>query len=496
MQNIAIVGGGLSAYLLAYRLRGYGYKLTVYEDASNVGGNCHTCQVSVQEGTSASYARFADLAVNDFNAPMYKDVVDIMDALGVQYAPLEDTASFYKMDGSGFGYTLDGGFGTAAPDEFEHLYSVFAARAWDVMYGANVSTYGTMTVGDFLSHETPFASSADFQNNCVLARVNAMYFCADGGPAQMPIQNAYFYYLLQEGFGTSEHASPNGPVPMVNRQYFQAGAQSFFAALRAEAQRTGVTILSGAPVTAVRPGVEGGAPPAVTQGGNTLTYDAIVMACHADDANNVLPAQYDQGVLGGMLEGVHYTDSVGYAHLDDSLLPAPELRRTYNVWIRGPGEPNNYSMTYVINQHQADRENTTQKLFDCPQYYVSLNPKTKPKNILYDSSRKGDAVWSFRHNVGDLSLHASQGKLWGTGGTAALQGKNGIYFIGGWTVGAGLMIECWESVQNLVNLWEGRAAHATFDPSRGPKLAAPSYLRKLRPPAAGVSLSRGNARRR
>ena len=480
-MHIGIIGGGLSAYLLAYRLRGYGHTLEIFEDASNAGGNCHTTDVNV-----ASFARWADLAVNDFNAPMYRDVVDIMDSLGVGYAPLEDTASFYSTDGS-VGYTLDGGWGTAAPAAFEHLYSVFAARAWDVM---NDPSYASTTVAQFLAKEPPFASNEAFASQCVLPRVNAMYFCAPEGPGAMPIQTAYLYYLFQEGFGTDSYASPNGPAPMVNRQYFVLGARSFVDALRENAKASGATIRSGAPASVI-PSTAGAR---IQQGSGYFgPFDAVVMTIHADQALAALPPSYDPEVL-AMLRSVRYAPSVAYVHQDASLLPPPELRRTYNVLVRGPGEPTAYSMTYVINQHQADRENLKQRYFDCPEYYVSLNPVRTPANILVDQSTGKQAIYEFPHNVGDLGLRSAQTTLWRT--QNPIQGRNKLYFAGGWTMGAGLMIECWQAVQELFGLLAGeKEAQAAYDEARPVEHYAPRYIRRLRPPQSAVTLSRGSMRR-
>lgn len=480
-MHIGIIGGGLSAYLLAYRLRGYGHTLEIFEDASNAGGNCHTTDVNV-----ASFARWADLAVNDFNAPMYRDVVDIMDALGVTYSPLEDTASFYSTDGT-VGYTLDGGWGTSAPESFEHLYSVFAARAWDVMHS---QSYATTTVSQFLANEPPFRANPAFAGQCILPRVNAMYFCSPKGPETMPIQTAYLYYLFQEGFGTDSYASPNGPAPMVNRQYFVLGSRSFVQALRSDAIAGGATIHSGGPASLV----SGASGPRVQQNtGYFGPFDAVVMTIHADEAARALPPDYDPEVL-SMLRNVSYAPSTAYVHQDTSLLPSPELRRTYNVLVRGPGQSTEYAMTYVINQHQADRENLKQRYFDCPEYYVSLNPIRRPNNILVDKNTGKEAIYGFPHNIGDLGLRSAQTTLWRA--TNPIQGRNKLWFAGGWTVGAGLMIECWQAVQELFGLLTGaKEAHAAYDETRAAEQYAPRYIRRLRPPQSAVTLSRGVARR-
>lgn len=477
MTKIAVIGGGISAFLLAYRLRGLGASLEIFEAKSEIGGNCHTCDVDVGQ-----FPRWTDLAVNDFNAPMYGPVVAAMDDLGVPYAPLEDTASFYTSDGS-VAYTLDGGWGTPPPNDFAALYAVFAARAYDVMTSTQ---YRGMTVEQFLK-EPPFAAVPEFGAQCILPRVNAMYFCAPGsagGPASMPIQTAYLYYYFQEGFGTGNYASPNGGRGLVDRQYFLQGAGSFTAALQKKAIETGTSVRTGAPA------VVSGTPNNwfVTQGTTKYgPYAQIVFACHANDALAAFSTAPPD--VRAMLGKVHYAPSIAYAHLDESLLPPKRARRTYNVLIRQGTEHRDYAMTYVINEHQADRESSLNAYFDCPEFYVSLNPQRKPNAILNDRSRGGaPCIVEFDHNVGDLSLGEAQRTLANSG----IQGKDGVFFIGGWTTGAGLMIECWKSIDPVLAMLHGHAdvPDASYDESRAPHLFAPKYIRDARPPRTVPLLNR------
>jgi predicted NAD/FAD-binding protein len=479
-----------------YGLRGLGAELDIFEASGSIGGNCYTCGVEV-----GSFGRWTDLAVNDFNAPMYAPVVAAMNDLGVRYAPLEDTASFFRSDGS-LVYTLDGGWGTPAPKGFAELYSVFAARAYDVL---NSKAYANVTVAEFLRTEPPFAQNPAFGATCILPRVNAMYFCAPEGPGAMPIQTAYLYYYFQEGFGTGNYASPgSGGGSMLDRQYFVDGASSFIAALARKAAETGTNVFTGAPAKVT------GAPGAwyVTQGAvaeeggkgkgkakakaktkapaRKGPYAQVVFACHADQAAAAFPGASPD--VTAMLRRVRYAPSTAYAHLDESLLPKPSARRTYNVLVRSPQEKQEYAMTYVINHHQADQENTVEGYFDCPQYYVSLNPQRVPNKILTDNRRRQPAVAPFFHNVGDPGLRAAQDIL----GRSGLQGRDGIFFIGGWTTGAGLMIECWKSIDPVLAMLHGHAdvPLAGYGAAPEEEHYAPAYVRDARPPRTAPMMSR------
>jgi len=457
-MNIAIIGAGASGLFVAYQLRNAGNNIDMYETQAWPGGNCFTTQVQV-----GNMARWADLAVNDFNQPMYQPIVDVMDQLGVAYDDLEDTESFFTSDGA-TQYTLDGGYGTPADPSFAGLLTAWGDAGARIMHDP---TYAGMTVAQFLATDPAFKNYPQFAANCILPRVNAMYFCDDQGSSAMPVQTAFLYYYFQEGYGSGQP---------VRRRYFVNGSQSWAAALLKAVGSAGqFQLLSNAGTVKVI--VQGS--PIVFSSFGQKTYDAVVFACHAKDALTSY-----QGVpsdIAAILGGVKYVSSMGYAHVDPRVMPANQAAwRSYNVLIRGPQDPTNYTMSYLINDHQADAWNPRANYFGQPQYFVTLDPyiPLDPSKILFDKSRSQPAQWEFDHNVGNASLVSLQQSLWAGG----VQGRNGIYFTGGWTVGAGLQIECWESASAIVRLLSGaaEAPHMAWDANRAREVYAPEYLRRLR----------------
>lgn len=451
-MQIAIIGGGVSALLSAFYLTRKGHQVTIYE-RSIVGGNCYTAYTPLDQTV-----RFADLGVNDFNVPQYQEIVDLMNSLEVQYRPLEDTASFFHTDGS-CAYTIDGGYATPMPADLQQGYAQFQADAPSVI---NDPKYANYTVQQYLAEAFPNLPALATQ--CIYPRVNAMYFCSDDGAAGMPIQAVLHYYVLQEGFGTK--------VPP-QRMYFVGGSNQWIVKL---AQACGAQFVTGdATVSLV------GQQLRVTANGTTTPYDRVVMAGHADDmlkAYNI-----PDGEITGFLSQFSYTISTGYAHLYEGVLPSdPRARRTYNVLIRPPG-PAPYSMSYVINHHQADMWNPQNNYWNGTTYYVTLNPfvEIPSQYVLLDQSGM-PIVRQFKHNVLDFTALNAQQSLWNPP-QKQIQGRYGVYFTGGWTVGAGLHIECFHSAVQVTNLIEGgspaHAAHLVRDPRRAPHEFAPRYLRDV-----------------
>jgi predicted NAD/FAD-binding protein len=179
-----------------------------------------------------------------------------------------------------------------------------------------------------------------------------------------------------------------------------------------------------------------------------LDYDKLVFACHAEDARKSfrhgLADEVDK-VLGRF----RYLDSVAVLHTYSGLLPERrDAWRTYNVMIRPDGAPPSpYSMTYVENRHQNDRENPERHL-DGEEFFVTLNPLVPipADRILIDQATGAPATRHFPHSVVTFDALKAQQDLW------PLQGVNNVYFAGGWTLGAGLHEECWEAATRVANL--------------------------------------------
>ncbi len=521
-QRIAIIGGGVSGLATAYNLfnsdNGFECKIDIYEANDYLGGNADTAKVDLgvikdldmaasNQDEQKHLIRKADLGVDDFNRDTYKNIVRIMDEIGFKdFRPLEDTASFFTLDGSKV-LTADENLfhGTSDPnivvsEELASAYSTFMADAVRDINQAD-KKYNRYTVDQYVTEylSRPGVDKALIKEmrDCLLyPRINAMYFLDDvTGPAGMPLLAVMRYYIIQEGFKEDD---PNPPSP--DRNYFIKGAQDWIDKLAKYLKKNNkdnLTIIHNAQakVFVEKDQVMVYVPP--KEGATGLPepqiYNKVVVTCHADDAMRAIKQGLNQDLV-NVLDKVRYTNSIAVAHTFAGVLPQDRNAwRSYNVLINEGQSIHPYSMTYVMNRHRNDSavwyeqdsqgvpimKTTKYNKAGMPQYFVTLNPcvsipdkyvlktpageERKPagyfknfkanEEILPGWRHLGGAegpeqpvIGWFKHNVLNFDCLDAQMEL------KELQGgdhKN-LYFTGGWTHGAGLHEECWEIAEEVV----------------------------------------------
>jgi predicted NAD/FAD-binding protein len=147
--------------------------------------------------------------------------------------------------------------------------------------------------------------------------------------------------------------------------------------------------------------------------GSDATFDAVVFACHADQALALLarPSEAQRAVLGA----IRCRDNTAVLHTDATLMP--RRRAVWSAWNyltesardRGDG----VSVTYWMNRLQGLR--TAEPLL------VSLNPLRAPDPARVLSTR------IYRHPQFDAAATAAQAML------PSIQGGDGMWFAGAWT---------------------------------------------------------------
>jgi predicted NAD/FAD-binding protein len=143
----------------------------------------------------------------------------------------------------------------------------------------------------------------------------------------------------------------------------------------------------------------------------TMEFDAIVIACHSDQALEALvePSQTETDVLGA----IRYVDNQVILHGDATYMPRdPQNWSSWNARI--DDSTGRSETTYWMNRVQGIRG---------PQFFITLNPQQAPKRIW--TERK------YRHPVLDASAYQAQqrradisgldrtfycGAYWGMGG--------------------------------------------------------------------------------
>ena len=487
-MQIAIIGGGVGGLAVAYNLikmwpsgKGSLPSVTVYEKSGRFGGNGDTVNVSLGYDMHIfpdppSYDRWADLGVNDFNKTAYVNIVEVMNEIGYTgYAPLEDSTCYYTLDGStvfASDNSLFTSLMTAMPEPLSNAVDAFMVQA---ATDAQNPAYAEFSVRQYI--ETVFSQNPAYDDRLgpmvIYPRINGMYFTDEVAPSELPLIAVMHYYAIQEGAGGKA----------AQRMYFVGGASQWIAALTTYMATTfKIELVAG--FEAQLRNVNGvwnlyDAPPGGTPvGPPAATPDIVVVATHADDALKLIAGGASTPVM-SCLGRVKYLDGMSVAHTFAGMMP-PDYNAwcTYNILIHQAAtglKP--YTISYVCNRHQNDGANPDYAFFGWPQFFITVNPPVPipSQYVLTDSATGQPAVTNLRHNVFDFACLSAQAEI------QTLQGEQGLYFAGGWTVGAGLHEECWIQGQAIAQqiITGDRKGHHLYDAGRGADKFAPDYLRRL-----------------
>jgi predicted NAD/FAD-binding protein len=145
--------------------------------------------------------------------------------------------------------------------------------------------------------------------------------------------------------------------------------------------------------------------------GQTLAFDAVVLACHADEALGLLenPTERERALLSVF----RYQANRAWLHTDTELMP--RSRKVWSAWNylasdRHADSGVSVSVTYWMNR--------LQRLKARRDYLVSLNPLKPPRD------EQVIAEMIYQHPVFDQAAMAAQPRL------PELQGQDRLWFCG------------------------------------------------------------------
>ncbi len=183
-------------------------------------------------------------------------------------------------------------------------------------------------------------------------------------------------------------------------------------------------------------------------GGGSEDYDAVVLACHSDQALRLLsdPTPAEEEVLGS----IRYLANTAVLHTDESVMPSS--RRAWASWnfhkataaaASGPGggptgcQTRRATLTYHMNRLQSIRSRS--------ELFVTLNREDAidPVRVL--------GRFEYAHPVFDAPAVAAQDRR------AELQGVHGTYFCGAYW-GHGFHEDGVRSAHDVARLIAGRAS--------------------------------------
>lgn len=394
IQRIAVIGGGVSGLAAAWLL-GQRYAVRLFEREAVLGGHAHTVTIPDPQGTVAIDTGF--VVYNEVNYPL---LTRLFSTLGVPTQPTEMSFA-YSLQPRGIEYA-GSDMNTLFAQRSNLLRPRFLRMVADVLRFNRLGkrmlaerSLGDETLGAFLD-EHRFGHG--FIEDYLLPMAAAIWSCPTATMRQFPARS-FLEFFRNHGLLNVEDRPQWRTVV--------GGSQAYVQRLAAELQPD--TICHEAVLRVSR--TENGWRTETARGSET--FDAVVFACHADEALAMLEGPTAEQA--SVLAACRFQDNRALLHTDTRLLPAS--RRVWSSWnylTRRQGvDDQRVSVSYYMNRlHALDRRTD---------YIISLNPWTEP----HPTTLLGEYHW--RHPILDMDAAAAQARL------ASVQGQNGIYIAGAWT---------------------------------------------------------------
>ena len=393
-MHIAIIGGGVSGLVTAYLLQRQ-HRVELFEARDTAGGHANTVVTRDEAGEEVAL----DVGFVVYNERTYPVFSRLLRELGVETRP-SDMSFGVSSDDDDFEYSSRGWRGYLGSPR--NLFNVRRA-----IMGLDVLRFqrdASDVLRRDLLHNVPFEEylrrgrySRDFRERIIVPLIASTWSNAPADVLAFPT-NYLFRFLNQHGVLALQS------IP--EWRWIVGGARTYVEALLSTLDPA--SIHRGTPVAGVTRQL-GGACVALPDG-EERHFDAVVLACHADQALALLgdASPEERETLGGFT----YAPNHVVLHTDERVLPRrASARAAWNYHrIENKGLPTTLTMTYDLNRLQG--------LSGSTRYCVSVNPgdRIEPERVI--------AAFDYAHPVYSLRTLEAQRRV------RASQGKRQTYFAG------------------------------------------------------------------
>lgn len=386
--RIAVVGSGISGLAAAWLL-GRRHAVTLFEANTYLGGHTHTVDVTLSGVTHP-----VDTGFLVFNRETYPNLVRLFDALGVESAKSEMSFSLsleepaIEWSGTSLGTLFAQPRNLLRPRFVGMLGEILrfnreAARAADHPGGASL--------GEFLARG---GYGAPFRDWYLLPMAAAIWSCPTRAMLDFPFAS-FARFFRNHGLLALSGRPQWYTVAGGARRYVEQMARAL------------PDVRLATPVSSVRRDAAG-----VRIMGEH--FDALVLACHADQALAILGDGANAGER-AVLGAIPYQRNRALLHTDATLLP--RRRRVWSAWNYSAGRdgPNGrpVAVHYLLNRLQP--------LPFAEPVIVSLNPHRAP------APERVLGEYDYQHPVFDAHASGAQARL------AEIQGGQRTWYCGAWT---------------------------------------------------------------
>ena len=402
-KRIAVIGSGISGLSAAYHLREQA-EVTLYEAGSYFGGHTHTVDVTLQS-PQGMVTHGVDTGFLVFNERTYPGLIRLFAELQVQTSASDMSFSVQTPGASGqramewSGSNLNTVFAQRSnlfnPTFLGMLRDVLRFNTLANALADRGEDYALMQpLGEFLeAHKFGHA----FRHWYLLPMLGCIWSCPTDQMLQFPVATMVRF------------CHNHGLIQVVNRpQWFTVtgGAKHYVEKLLQHIPHAHLQT----PVERIE---RNGSGARVFSKNAVEDFDAVVLACHTDQALSLLaqPTPQEQALLGA----IRYHPNRAVLHTDISVMPKKKLAWAAWNYERATDlglESSRVCLHYWINRLQP--------LPFSQDVIVSLNPVSAidPSKVLGE--------YDYAHPVFDLNAIQAQSQL------ATLQGQQNTWYAGAW----------------------------------------------------------------
>lgn len=385
-MRLAIIGTGISGMASAYLAQRAGHDITVYEAAPVVGGHTRTLEVDYGGVPIA-----VDTGFIVFNEPNYPNLVGFFKHLGVA-THKSDMSFAISVDQGKFEWgarSLDAVFGQRS----NLLRPRFYRMVRDVVRFnrealARAQAAPQMSLRELLA---ALKVGEDFCRYYILPMGGAIWSAPTETMLDFPA-HTFVQFFKNHGLLSFTGQHQWYTVTGGSRQYVQMVTAPYRDRIRTSCAVTRVARnADGVAVTDMR--------------GETLPYDQVIFACHADQTLRMLTDATDdeRAVLGVF----HYQRNIAYLHRDSSVMP--KRTRCWASWVYrtlsrgGQEQAQGIEVSYWMNLLQSiDQRHPL---------FVTLNP-AQPINeaLVFDRHEFEHPIFTNETARAQLELPKLQGQ--------------------------------------------------------------------------------------
>ncbi|GAB7023178.1 NAD(P)/FAD-dependent oxidoreductase [Salidesulfovibrio brasiliensis] len=350
--RIAVIGGGISG-IVASHLISRSNEVVLFERERLLGG--HTYTVGVDDGGGGEQP--VDIGFIVFNEPNYPVFNRFISELGVERA-VSDMSFAYHDPQSGMLYAGTGLRGMLArwsnlvSPPFWKMVSGMRRFSREAREDLKDGSLEGMTIGEYMDRR---GHSREFEENYLLPMAGAIWSAPDGRSREFPAEALIRFFdnhMLLDYLDRPQWF------------YVKGGSRTY---VRAFEKRFPGEVRTSTPVSAVTRSDDG---VAVTADGRTETFDAVVLATHADVSLGMLTDPTDEERR--LLSPWSYAPNRVVLHSDESFMPPKRSAWASWVFIREPERPP--ESLVGVSYHM----NRLQQIASQREYIVTLNPVREP----------------------------------------------------------------------------------------------------------------------